>query len=114
MTNNYIEAEFPFQVMLQFVRLAQAPLRQLLNQCQLSTGLMQAGDSALIIDCDSLSNVRKLAQEQVSNLASTAEFLGIRWIFIRHSGKPCYAFNAQLLLHCSEQKLIGNSTFFDT
>ncbi|MBV8884782.1 MAG: hypothetical protein JO235_12410 [Chroococcidiopsidaceae cyanobacterium CP_BM_RX_35] len=114
MTNNHIQAEFPFQVILQFLKLTQAPLRQLLNQCQLSTGLMRAGDSALIIDCNSLSDVRKLAQEEATSLALTAEFLGIRWIFIQHYGKSFYAFNAQLLLHCSEQGSTSNGVQFDT
>ncbi|MBV9388068.1 MAG: hypothetical protein JOZ78_16730 [Chroococcidiopsidaceae cyanobacterium CP_BM_ER_R8_30] len=106
MTENHIQAEFPFQLMLQFLKLSQAPLRKLLNQCQLSTGLTRADDSALFIDCYSLPDVRELGQEQAKNLALTAEILGIRWIFILYYGKPLYAFNSSLLLHCSEQLLI--------
>lgn len=113
MTEDHIQAEFPFQVILQFLRLTQAPLRKLLNQCQLSTGLMQAGDSALIIDCGSLLDVKELGQEQAKNLASTAEILGIRWIFIRYYGKPLYAFNSSLVLHCSDHSLIGKGRFLD-
>lgn len=113
MTDHHVHAEFPFQVILQFLKLTHAPLRQLLNQCRLSTGLMRAGDSAFIIDCDSLSDVKELGQDQAKNLALAAEVLGIRWIFICHSGKSLYAFNSSLLLHCSEQELIGKGRFFD-
>jgi len=75
---------------------------------------MRTGDSAIIIDCDSLSDARKLVQDQVPSLASIAELLGIRWIFIRHHGKSFYAFNAQLLLHSSEQGSIGSDVHLDT
>ncbi|MBV9385060.1 MAG: hypothetical protein JOZ78_01395 [Chroococcidiopsidaceae cyanobacterium CP_BM_ER_R8_30] len=98
MINNSIEAKFAFQVMLRFLRIAHEPLRQLLNQCQLSIGLTLFGDSAFFIDSKSLPIVKVLGQEQTQNLALIAETLGFRWIVIRYGRKLLYTFNVDAVL----------------
>ncbi|MBV9387126.1 MAG: hypothetical protein JOZ78_11935 [Chroococcidiopsidaceae cyanobacterium CP_BM_ER_R8_30] len=96
MITNHYQTQSQSQVTRQFLKLAPAPLGQLLNQCKLSVGLMQLGDSAFIVDCYSLSDARALGQ-QVQSLASLAETLGSQWIFIRYDGQQFYAVNTKLI-----------------
>lgn len=100
MNGSHLYTEFHAKVISLFLELAPVKLRQLLHQCELSTG-WNASESTLRINCTSLSEVEVL-QAQAWYMALAAKILGIRIISISHHHEPVYNFSVEFLLHCPE------------
>lgn len=100
MANNNLQIELQSRVISLFLKLVKAPIRQLLNQCQLFIGL-KAGESVLILECTSVLEA-DILQEQAWYLASAADLLGIRRVLISHRGELFYFFSVELILRFPE------------